>query len=103
MRERFVKYIGVTMAIIAVATLVVAELGHRSKPQTTVAATAPREPSVVSVLRINESETVKTLTVPDAMLSDPLFDTRCLIYTNQDMNAVRMSCVSGFTGRPSAD
>jgi anti-sigma-K factor RskA len=94
MSERFWKYIGVTIAIIAVATLVVAELGRRSKPQTTVAATAPREPSVVSVLRINESETVKTLTVPDAMLSDPLFDTRCLIYTNQDMRQSVIKCLT---------
>lgn len=53
-----------------------------------------REVSVMSTLRISESETVKLLTVPDAMLSDPLFDTRCLIYTNQEFRQTQIKCLT---------
>lgn len=61
----------------------------------------PREMSVVSVLRINESETVKELTVPSQLLpSEPLLDTRCLIYVNKDINQAVMNCPPGVTGRP---
>lgn len=60
----------------------------------------PREVQVIQTLRINESETVKVLAVPDPMLSgEPSFDTRCLIYTNQDLRQTVIKCPSrGLSG-----
>ncbi len=55
-----------------------------------------REVSVVQTLRVGESETVKVLTVPDPMLNDPLFDTRCLIYVNDKIGRTTTTCL----GRP---
>lgn len=91
--ERFWKYIGVTVAIALAAYLFVWSQDRPPKKQNAIAATM-REPAVVSVLRINESETIKTLSVPDPMLSDPLFDTRCLIYTNQELRQSAIRCLS---------
>lgn len=61
----------------------------------------PREVHVIQTLRINESETVKVLAVPDPMLSsEPSFDTRCLIYTNQDLRQTFIKCPSRSLSGP---
>lgn len=61
----------------------------------------PREAQVIQTLRINESETVKVLTVPDPLLSsEPILDTRCLIYTHQEFRQSVIKCMpkAGVSG-----
>lgn len=61
----------------------------------------PREVQVIQTLRINESETVRVLTVPDPLLSsEPILDTRCLIYTHHEFRQAVIKCLpkAGVSG-----
>lgn len=61
----------------------------------------PREAQVIQTMRINESETVRVLTIPDPILSsEPMLDTRCLIYVNQDIRQATIKCLSKVSGAP---
>lgn len=92
------------LAVIGVAgiVLIVATQDLWSPKQKPLRAeVSPREVQVIQTLRINESETVKVLAVPDPMLSsEPSFDTRCLIYTNQDLRQTVIKCPSRSLSGP---
>lgn len=101
MHKRALQYLGVTAAIALCAYLFVGAYSEK-KPKVR-AEVKPREISVVSVLRISEFETVKVLTIPDPLMSDPMFDSRCLVYINQEMRQTQMRCLPGLSGRTGAD
>lgn len=57
----------------------------------------PREVQVIQILRINEAETVKVITVPSPLLpGDTIMDRTCLIYTNTEARQTVMKCLSAI-------
>lgn len=71
------------------------------RPAKAQKAELPREAQVIQTLRIGEAETVRVLTVPDPILSsEPMLDTRCLIYVNQDIRQATIKCLPKVSGAP---
>lgn len=84
---------GVLVLAVVVAWLFRQPDGNRS-PIRQVVASQPRETSVIQTIRLGEHETLRVLSVPDATLNDSMFDTRCLLYVNENIPTAINTCLN---------